>query len=822
MGEPGTDLRARPEQLYRHCDPESLGFETTADVAPIRATVGQDRALASLDLGLEIQTDGYNLFVAGPSGTGRNTTLREVATRIARDRPTAPDWCYVHNFQEPRQPAVISMPPGRARAFEGHMKAFIDACRKEVSRQFESDAYTKRRDEFGRELQEARERILSGVEQEAREHGFTINITPMGIATIPLKVDGEPMSREEFLALPEGRRKELQESGEGLQSRIAEAMTQVRRLEKDAQSRLGELDKTVALYAITPLLNEVRQEYMDIPRAVDYLEQVEDDIVRNLGMFRGTEQPELPVPLVRPPVEEFMARYTVNVVVEQHDGGGAPVVTDNNPTFYNLFGRVDYRSQLGAVTTDHTMIKAGSLHQANGGYLILQALDVLMNPLVWENLKRAIRCREARIENLGEQFSAIPVATLTPEPIPLDVKVVLVGNTRLYHLLIGADEDFRKLFRVKADFGIDMERSDDCVKLYAGFVASRVQDENLRLFDKTAVARVIEHGSRLVDHQEKLSTRFIDIGDVLAEADYWAGKAGSDVVRAGHVEQAIEQRMYRSSMIEESIHDLIEEGTIMIDTTQAVPGQVNGIAVYDLGDYRFGRPSRITASVSLGRGQVVSIDRETQLSGRIHNKGFAILSGYLHSKFGQDRPLSLSASIGFEQTYDEVDGDSASAAELYALLSAISGVPLRQGIAVTGSVNQRGEVQAIGGVNEKIEGFFAVCKTQGLTGNQGVVIPRGNGKHLMLRKDVVGAIREGKFHVWLVSHVNEGIEILTGVPAGDRDARKRYPAGSINRLVTDRLLQMSRKLSAAGRRRQKPQPPQQEDENDTDDEKPAP
>ena len=795
-----TRLRVDPDDLYRRCDPDALGCETTATVPPLDGTVGQDRALQSLEFGLAIAADGYNLFVAGPTGTGRTSTLRAIVQRIAAERPHPPDWCYVHNFREHRQPSVLSLPAGRAQRLARDMDAFIEACRREIPGHFDSEAYNERREELIHAVQSQREQAFSAVEQEARKRGFTINATPMGVATVPLKDDGQPMSREDFAQLPEETRRDLQARGEELQSLVSQAMLQARRLEKEAQSPLRELDKAVALYAITPLLDELRQEYIDIPRAIEYLEQVQDDIVEHLDNFRVTEQEAGPMAMFQPPTEQLFARYRVNVVVPQGEGAGAPVVIEENPTYYNLFGRVDYRSQFGAVSTDHMMIKAGAVHRANGGYLVLEAMDALTTPLLWETLKRTMRCREARIENLGEQYSAIPVATLNPEPIPLDVKVVLVGNPLIYHLLQRADEDFRKLFRVKADFSVDMERSDDCIGLYTRFISSRIQDEKLRPFDKTAVARVIEHGSRLVEHQGKLSTRFIDIADLLSEADFWAGKEAG-VVRSEHVEQAIEQKIYRSNLIEERVQEAIEEGTILIDTDTSVVGQVNGISVYDLGDYRFGRPSRITARVSLGRGQVVNIEREINMSGRIHSKGFAILNGYLHGRYAQDRPLALTASIGFEQTYDEVDGDSASAAELYALLSALAGLPLRQGIAVTGSVDQRGEVQAVGGLNEKIEGFFAVCKAQGLTGEQGVALPKTNVKHVMLRKEVVDAVREGTFHIWAVSNVDEGIALLTGTPAGEPDARGRYAAGTVNRLVMDNLARMSRKVAASARRR---------------------
>lgn len=809
-----SDHLVPADELYRRCDPDSLGFETTAEVSTLDGTVGQDRALQSLEFGLDIAADGYNLFVAGPIGTGRMSTLRAVVHRIAEGRPHPPDWCYVHNFREHRQPSVLSLPPGRGQALARDMAAFVEAARREIPGHFDSDAYTERREELTRALQTQRDQAFSAVDQEARQRGFTINTTPMGIATVPIKEDGQPMSRDEFNQLPEDKRKELQSRGEELQSLISQAMLQTRRLEKEAQAQLLELDKAVALFAVTPLLDELRQEYIDIPKAIEYLEQVQDDIIEHLDMFRATEQEAGPFPMLRPSPEDFFSRYQVNVIVAQQQDRGAPVVIEENPTYYNLFGRVDYRSQLGAVSTDHTMIKAGAFHRANGGYLILQALDVLGAPLLWDALKRTLRCREARIENLGEQYSAIPVATLNPEPIPLDVKVVLVGGPWIYYTLQRADEDFRKLFRVKADFSVDMDRSDDCIGLYARFISSRAHDEGLRPFHKTAVARVVEFGSRLSEHQGKLSTRFIEIADLLTEADFWAAKEDAETVLAEHVQRAIDEKTYRSNLLEERIRELIAEGTITIDTTAAEVGQVNGIAVLDLGGYRFGRPSRITARVSLGRGQVVNIEREIQLSGKIHSKGFAILNGYIHGRYAQERPLSLSATIGFEQTYDEIDGDSASSAELYVLLSALAEVPLRQGIAVTGSVDQWGEVQPVGGTNEKIEGFFAVCKAKGLTGDQGVVIPKGNVHHLMLHHEVVDAVRDGTFHIWAVSTIDEGIEVLTGMPAGAADGRGRYPAGTMNRRVTDALARMARRVAAAGRaQRRRPRPVNDEPEN---------
>ncbi|MEX2159773.1 MAG: ATP-binding protein [Dehalococcoidia bacterium] len=800
-----TKPELSPDDVYRRCDPDSLGFETTATVPPSDGTVGQDRAVASLEFGLGIDADGYNLFVTGPIGVGRTSTLRAIVTRLAAAKAAPPSWCYVYDFRDTRQPSVLSMPAGRAEAFAHDIDAFVVAARREIPRVFESDVYTQRREETGKEFQQQRDVLFNDVEQEARKRGFTISVSPMGITTIPVKDDGQPMSREEFIALPEERRTELQKQGEELESIISQAMVQARPIEKEARAAIEQLDKAIAMFAITPLLNELREDYMDIAKAMTFIDHVQEDVVANLAMFRAEEAPANVASVLRPSADEFFVRYKVNVIVSRsEDEHGAPVVFEDNPTYTNLFGRVDYRSQLGAVTTDHSMIKAGAVHRANGGYLVLQTMDVLRAPFVWETLKRTIRCGEARIENLGEQLYAIPVATLAPQPIPLNLKVVMVGSPSIFYLLNQAEPDFRKLFRVKADFSVDMDRTDESIKLYAGFISRRIRDEGLRPFDKTAVARVIEHGSRLVGHQGKLSTRFIDIADLLTEADYWAGEAGSDVVRREHVQQAIEEKTYRLNLIEERVHEMIEDGTILIDASDGVVGQVNGLSVLSLGEYAFGRPTRLTASVSPGRGQVVSIEREIQLSGKVHNKGFAILSGYLLGKYAQQRPLALGATIVFEQTYDEIDGDSASAAELYVLLSALGDVPIKQGIAVTGSMNQRGEIQAIGSVNEKVEGFYSVSKAKGLTGEQGVIIPRTNVKHLMLRPEIVDAIRDGRFHIWPIDHVEQGIEILTGVPAGEPGPRGRYAADTINRRVTDKLTQFARRMAAVGRQARRP------------------
>ncbi len=817
IAEAAAPLKLAPERLRRDCDPESLGFETTAEVAPLDGTIGQERALSAMEFALNVTAPGYNLYVAGYPGTGRNTAIRSYLERLAAARPAPQDWCYVYNFHDPLHPRAISLPAGRAKELADATEKLVDGCKREIPKAFESDAYNQKREELSRQFQKQRDDLFAKLEAYARERGFGLNTTPVGIAAVPL-VDGKPMTRDEFEQLPDDLRQRVQATGEEIESHVNATVLQARRLETEARMKLEELDRQVARFVISPLFVETRERFAGIERVEIFLDHMLDDVIEHLEAFKAQEQqPSLPFLLTRPTAEAIAQRYQVNVIVSNEGVQGAPVVIENSPTYYNLFGRVEYRAQLGAMVTDHTQIRSGAMHRANGGFLVVQAFDLLTSFMAWDALKRTLRSREVRIENLGEQYVAVPSASLAPEPIPVDVKVVMVGNPTIYHLLFSVDEDFRKLFKVKSDFALDMDRTPDHERQYGAFVATCARDLGLRPFHKTAVAELVEYGSRLVDHQTKLSTRFIDIADLLVESDYWAARAGGEVVMGEHVQRAIEEKVYRSNLIEERIQELIEDGTIIIDIDGAETGQVNGISVYDLGDYRFGRPSRITARVSMGRGAVVNIEREIQMSGKIHSKGFAILNGYLHGKYALDRPLSFSASIGFEQVYDEVEGDSASSAELYALLSAISGVPLKQGIAVTGSVNQMGEVQAVGGVVEKIEGFYAVCKAKGLNGEQGVILPQDNVKHLMLKPEVVAAVRDGEFHIWAVSNVDEGMAILTGVPVGEPDETGVYPEGTINRRIVDRLDALAKKARALAR---PPGKDEEEREEEAGEEKP--
>ncbi len=793
----GTDsLRLTPSQLRRRLDPASLPFRTTDEVAPLVGTIGQPRALDAIDFGLEVADPGYNLFVAGAPGSGRTGTLRDYLERTASVRATPDDVVYVFNVGSPDRPTVIRLPAGRGGALARDMDEFIEGARREIPRAFESDDYARRRHEIAVELGGRRDALTAELEHFAAEQGFAAETTPAGIVTIPI-VKGKPITGEEFARLPPETQEAIEQRGAAIQERVAETLRGLRRLEKEANERVRELDREVAQFAVGPLFHELVERYADSEAVLAYLDQIEEDIPDNLGSFRGTGEEEVPAflhALQGAERAERLARYRVNVLVDNTDASGAPVVVEKNPTFYNLLGRIDYRAQFGTMVTDFHQIRPGALHRSNGGFLVIQALEVLRSPFAWEALKRSLTTREIRIENLGEQFSAIPTATLRPQPVQLDLKVILIGSLEVYHLLYALDDEFRELFKVKVDFAPEMPWSDEHVGNYAAFISRRVRDNGLHHFDAGAVARIVEHGSRLREHQGKLSTRLTDIADVVTEASFWAGRSGRDVVSAPDVTHAIEQREYRSNLLEERVHETISDGTIRIETEGSRVGQVNGLAVIDLGDHAFAKPTRVSARVSIGRGSLTSIEREIELSGPIHSKGFLILSGYLAASYAHDMPLSLAATLTFEQAYQEIEGDSASSAELYALLSAIAEVPLRQDLAVTGSVDQHGNVQAVGGVTTKVEGFYAVCAARGLTGSQGVLVPRTNVGHLMLRDEVVEAVAAGRFHIYAIGSIDEGLALLTGLPAGVHGPDGAFPTGSLHALVNDRLRAFGERL----------------------------
>ncbi|HLA25127.1 MAG TPA: ATP-binding protein [bacterium] len=792
------ELRARhrlqPEQLRWMCDPATLPFETTAELHADEVIVGQDRAVRALDLGLTVAQPGYNIYIAGAVGTGRTTYARKKIQGAAASRPAPPDWCYLYNFQQPDQPIAVSLPPGQGAQFRRDVEQLLDELKDGIRKLFASERFETRRGEVLKSFETQINEIWQGLETQARQLGFLLQRTPTGIVTVPVGPSGEPIAQEQFAMLPEPQREEIQKRGQELQEGVADALRRVRSLEREAREALRELEQQAVRSTAGDPVRRLQEKSHGSPRIVDWLGQLLADVVEHLDDFKEGEEPAMPFPLPMLARRDRLQRYQVNLFVDNSHAQGAPVIIESNPTFYNLLGKVEYRGEFGALVTDFTMIKPGALQRANGGFLILQVKDVLLNPFTWEGLKRALKSREARIENIGDQFGAIPTATLRPEPIPLDVKFVLIGTPLLFQLLYVYDEDFRKLFKVKADFDIEMDRTPQTMADYARAIGALGNKHGLRPFDRTAVARVLEHSARLAEHQERLSTRFNDVAEIVFEADAWAAQAGRAVATAADVVTAIHEKVYRSNRIEEKLRDLIHRGQLLVDVAGAKPGQVNGLSVLQLGDYAFGHPSRITARTFVGARGVVNIERETEMSGRIHSKGVAILAAYLGGKYAQDRPLSLNASLTFEQTYSEVEGDSASSTELYALLSELAGVPIEQGIAVTGSVNQKGEVQPIGGVNEKIEGYYHVCKVVGLTGAQGVMIPAQNLSNLMLREEVVEAVRAGQFHVYAVRTIDEGLEVLTGLPAGQAAEDGTYPEGTVNQRVSQRLISLAERL----------------------------
>jgi lon-related putative ATP-dependent protease len=787
------------DKLRRICDPRTLDCETTEELEPLETIIGQERAVRALEFGLGIKELGFNIYVAGPPGTGKTTAVKRFLEEVAKDKPVPPDWCYVNNFRDPYRPHALRLPPGRGREFQKDVKNLVDGVRQEIRRVFESDQYAARREEVVQGFQRQRQELLSQMGEKAQEEGFFLQMSPVGLLIIPV-IEGKPLSEEEFMALSQEVKEEVLRKREGLQEELKKAMRQLTSLEKKANKALQDLDQEVALYAVGPSVSELIEKYKDLPEVMAYLKEVQDDIVENLSQFReeAEAQSTSPIPMLGARDLPFR-KYEVNVVVDNSELKGAPVVMELNPTYNNLFGRIEKEAQFGALVTDFTMIRQGSLHRSNGGYLALPAGEVLGNLFSWDSLKLALRNREIVIEEAGERLGYITTKSLRPEPIPLDVKVVLIGQAVIYYLLYNLDEDFSELFKVKADFDTHMARTDENVKDYVSLVCTLCVEEGLKHFDASALAKVIEHSSRLADDQEKLTARFGEISDIIREASFYATQDDVAYVTATHVQKAIEEKFYRSNLIQERVNEMIERGTIMIDVVGEEVGQVNGLSVSDLGDIAFGQPSRITVSIGLGREGLIDIEREAKLAGPIHTKGVMILSGYLTEKYAQDRPLSLSAHLVFEQSYSEVEGDSASSTELYALLSSLSGLPIKQGIAVTGSINQKGEVQAIGGVNEKIEGFFETCKAKGLTGEQGVIVPETNVQNLMLKEEVVEAVRRGQFHVWSVKTVDEGIEILTGVKAGVRKEDGTFEEDSVNDRVDKRLIELAEKMRDFGK-----------------------
>lgn len=784
--------RAAAEEVRAVCNPQEPGCAHTDELSPLDTIIGQERAVRALEFGLEIDDSGFNIFVAGLPGTGKNTAVQSFLENLAKTKPTPPDWCYVYNFKEPNNPRAAKLPPGKGVEFARDMKEFVAAARREIPRAFESEEYVKKREETVEAFNAERSRHFAELNRRATEAGFVIQPTPTGLYIIPL-IDGEPVKDKEFAALPPEQQREIIHRREQLEEDVAGTFREVQNIERKVHQAVRDLDKQVASFVLGHLVKELTEKYADIEAVSSYLESVQEDMTENLGIFRGQESERQTPPWIK---EDPFRRYEVNVIVDNSEAKGAPVVMEYNPTYNNLIGRIEKEAVFGALITDFTMIRAGSLHKANGGYLVVPVEEVLRNYFSWDGLKRALRERQVVIEDASERLGFLTTKTLQPEPVELKLKVILLGDPLLYYLLYHYDPDFQELFKVKAEFGTRMDRTPENIQKYAAFFSMLCKKEQLLHLDASAVAKLVEYGSRLAEDQTKLATRFSEIADVVREACYYAAKDGMSYASEAHVRRAVDERFYRSNLIQERIQEMITRGTIKIDTTGEKVGQVNGLSVLHLGDIGFGKPQRITVTVAAGKEGVIDIEREAKLGGRIHTKGVLILNGYLAEKYAAEAPLTLAARLVFEQSYEGIEGDSASSTELYAILSALAGAPIKQGLAVTGSVNQKGEVQAIGGVNEKIEGFFDVCKAEGLTGDQGVLIPAANKDNLMLREDVVDAVREGRFSIYFVRSVDEGIEILTGIPAGERGPDGKFPEDTIHGRVAVRLKEMAAKLRA--------------------------
>ena len=783
------------EKLHWRCPEELFQFECTTDIEPLKEFIGQDRALDSINFGLAVERPGYNLFLTGLTGTGKAATIKSRIEKFIAGKKAQGikyqlyDWCYVHNFSDPDRTKVLKLPQGIGKSFRDHMEGLLKTLKEDIPKAFSSEEYTKRKQEVMEEHQRKYQAMMDTMEQEAMEKNLMVQLSPMGAAVVPL-VNGKPMTREEFLSLSEKERGTIESKRLEMMRKVDETYSRIRDMENELAEKMKGIDLRIGEFAASRHFEELLKTYSEYPEVVNFLKEAKEYTLSKLDLFTQPPMPQLPGLPPMPHVNSFTA-YKVNVFVDNSSLDGPPIIIEPNPNWFNMFGKVERRALMGTYLSDHTMIKPGAVHLANGGYLILNIRDVLLNPGVWEGFKRVIRTKEVRVEDPLEQFSFLTPQGMRPQPVPVELKIAVIGDDNLYQLLSIYDEDFWEMFKVKADFDYQVQRTEENIKAYTCFIRTCCDEEKLLPFDRSGVAKVIEFATRAVGDQEKLSARFGQLKDLLIEADYWARASKSEMIKGEHVEKAVREKIHRLDLIAERIRQLIEEGTLMIDVKGEVVGQVNGLSVYDIGTFSFGRPSRITAKTFLGRRGVINIERESQLSGRIHDKGVLILSGYLGWKYAQDKPLSLSASLCFEQSYTGIEGDSASSTELYAILSSLSDLPIRQDIAVTGSVNQKGEVQPIGGVNQKIEGFFDVCKAKGLTGDQGVMIPFQNIRNLMLREDVIKAVQDGKFHIYAVKTIDEGIEILTGMSAGDKKPDGRYPEDTVNYRAEKRLSELA-------------------------------
>ena len=776
------------KSLKKVCDPNKLPFETTEELEGISTGIGQDRGIKALEFGLNVDVKGYNLYLEGPSGVGKTMYTKKYLDTISKKKKVPSDWCYVYNFENPNEPIAISLQPGQGKLFKELMDQFIKDIKNDINNTFSNEDFEKEKNLIKQEFEQKRSNLLEKLNKESAKYGFEVKTAQNGIYMMPV-VDGKTLQEEEFEQLDEEIKKEYEDKSNIVQEQIISAISQIKTIEKESDKRIEEWQSNIALMTVNARINIVKSNFKRNKKISKFLDDIKKDILKNIPAFmeqkQTANQPGTPMQVMQQP--KPWLNYRVNLFVDNSNLEGAPVIMDSNYSYYNIFGKLEYENYYGSLKTDHTMLKAGLLQKANGGYIIFQAKDLLANQLCYEALKKALRIKETSIENTADQRSSMVMVSLKPEPIPLDIKVILIGNANIYHSLLAMDSDFRKLFKAKVEFEDDAPRTEENVIKLARFIHGFCEQEGLAHLDKYAVAKIIEYASRLADNQNKLSTRFNDLSQIIGEACTWAKMSKSKVVKEEHVIKALEERIERIKKYDAKYTEMIKENTLLISTNGAKVGQINGLTVMTIGDYTFGKPAKITVNTYVGKRGIVDIEREVELSGSSHSKGVLILNGYIGELFAQDIPLSLTASICFEQLYNGVDGDSASSTELYALLSSLSDLPINQSIAVTGSVNQKGEIQPIGGVNAKIEGFYHICKMRGLDGSHGVMIPVQNVMNLNLSDEVVEAVKNKKFHIYTVSTIEEGIEILTGVPAGKKDKNGNFPAGTVNYLVYEKL-----------------------------------
>ena len=775
------------KDLKNLCNPNIFNFETTDELETNGLVYGQERGIAALQFGLSINAKGYNLYIEGPSGVGKTMYTKQYVSEIASKQKTPDDWCYIYNFDNPNEPIAVSLPAGEGKNFASTMGAFVEDIRKYLKRTFNNDDFEKEKSLIKQKYEEKRTKLLENLNKETLKNNFQVKAAPNGIYMLPV-YKGKALDEAEFEKLDDSIKAGYEEKSSIVQEQIMQVIGQLKLIEKESEKKVEEWQSNIALLTINSYINPIRAAYKKNQKIITFLDNIKKDILKNISNFIIEETCTQPTPQSpKPEVVKPWLNYKVNLFVDNSNTEGSPVIMDSNYSYQNLFGKLEYENQYGMLRTDYTMLKSGILHKANGGYLILQAQDLLTNQLCYDTLKKSLLIKEANIENNMEQRSSLVMISLKPEPIPLNVKVLLLGDANIYHTLLSLDPDFKKLFKIKVEFEESAPRNNDNILRLAKFVHSYCEKEKCLPLDKSAMAKVVEYASRLSDDKEKLSTHFNEIGEIVSESSTWARLSKKKIVTADYVDKALKKRIERVKKYDQKYAELIEENSLLIDTDGYKVGEINGLTVMTIGDYTFGKPAKITANTFMGKAGVINVERETDMSGPTHSKGVLILRGYLGEKFAQDFPLSLTASLCFEQLYNGVDGDSASSTECYAILSSLSNVPITQSIAVTGSVNQKGFIQPIGGVNEKIEGFYNICKKRGLTGKQGVIIPIQNVRNLHLTDEIIENVKEKKFHIYAVSTIDEGIEILTGVPAGKQNKDGKYPAGTINHLVYEKL-----------------------------------